>query len=108
MPEPEQRGELPDRAEIEVALRELPVSRASMEQVIAEMRPSARLLRHLGGPSVPEGAKDWILLLQVDTDDDSDGPGWMWGDCGRIYFWIRRQDLAARRFDRAWTVLQCT
>jgi len=55
-----------------------------------------------------EGAKDWILLLQVDTDDDSDGPGWMWGDCGRIYFWIRRQDLAARRFDRAWTILQCT
>ncbi|HWM88224.1 MAG TPA: YwqG family protein [Kofleriaceae bacterium] len=54
------------------------------------------------------GAKDWILLLQVDTDDGSDGPGWMWGDCGRIYFWIRRQDLAARRFERTWTVLQCT
>src|SRR5579862_2573435 len=26
------------------------------------------------------GAKDWRLLLQVDTDEG--GPAWMWGDCG--------------------------
>ena len=31
----------------------------------------------------------------------------MFGDCGRIYFYIRREDLLARRFDRAWLVLQC-
>lgn len=29
------------------------------------------------------GAADWRLLLQIDTDEH--GPGWMWGDCGRIY-----------------------
>jgi uncharacterized protein YwqG len=52
------------------------------------------------------GAKDWILLLQLDTDDE--GLGWIWGDCGRIYFWIRRQDLSAGRFDATWTILQCT
>jgi uncharacterized protein YwqG len=49
-------------------------------------------------------AGDWRLLLQVDTDEDA---GWMWGDVGRLYFWIRKQDLAERRFDRTWTILQC-
>ncbi len=48
---------------------------------------------------------EWRLLLQIDTDED--GPGWMWGDCGRIYFWIRRADLAEGAFDKAWLVLQC-
>jgi uncharacterized protein YwqG len=51
------------------------------------------------------GAEDWRLLLQIDTDED--GPGWMWGDAGRIYFWIKKQDLAARRFDNVWLVFQC-
>jgi uncharacterized protein YwqG len=50
-------------------------------------------------------AHDWRLLLQVDTDEE--GPGWMWGDVGRIYFWIKQHDLAARRFDKSWLVLQC-
>lgn len=51
------------------------------------------------------GAADWLLLLQVDTDEDN--LDCMWGDCGRIYFWIRKQDLKERRFDRAWLILQC-
>lgn len=51
-----------------------------------------------------EGAKDWVLLLQLDTDDEVQ---WMWGDMGILYFWIRRQDLEARAFERAWCVLQC-
>ncbi|WP_373503172.1 YwqG family protein [Aestuariivirga sp.] len=51
------------------------------------------------------GEKDWRLLLQVDTDEQL---GLMWGDCGLIYFWIREQDAAARRFDRAWVILQCS
>lgn len=51
------------------------------------------------------GAADWRLLLQIDTDEE--GPGWMWGDVGRIYFWIRKQDLAARRFDDVWLIFQC-
>jgi uncharacterized protein YwqG len=45
-----------------------------------------------------------MLLLQIDSDD---AIGWTWGDAGRLYFWIRKQDLAARRFDRVWTILQC-
>jgi uncharacterized protein YwqG len=45
------------------------------------------------------------LLLQIDSDD---ALGSVWGDLGRVYFWIRDQDLAARRFDRIWHVMQCT
>lgn len=52
-----------------------------------------------------DGQYDWLLLLQVDTDEE--GPGWMWGDCGRLYFWIREQDLDAGAFDQTWMVLQC-
>jgi uncharacterized protein YwqG len=51
------------------------------------------------------GTADWQLLLQIDTDED--GPGWMWGDCGRIYFWIKKQDLAVRRFADVWLIFQC-
>ena len=47
------------------------------------------------------------LLLQIDTDEDDDGPCWMWGDCGRLFYWIRPEDLAARRFDRITFVLEC-
>lgn len=54
---------------------------------------------------VKKGALDWELLLQVDTQDDKNGM--IWGDCGQIYWMIRRQDLAARRFDRAGFNLQC-
>ncbi len=48
----------------------------------------------------------WRLLLQLDTVKDGDFE-LVFGDCGRIYFYIRREDLAARRFDRVWLILQC-
>jgi len=50
------------------------------------------------------GAKDWRLLLQLDTDDDL---GWMWGDVGTIYFWVRESMARNGRLDDGWTVLQC-
>ncbi len=50
------------------------------------------------------GATDWTLLLQVDSDEAA---GMMWGDAGRLYFLIRREDLAARAFEKAWLILQC-
>jgi uncharacterized protein YwqG len=49
-------------------------------------------------------AADWSLLFQMDSDDDLKV---MWGDVGMIYFWIRRDDARAKKFDRSWLVFQC-
>jgi uncharacterized protein YwqG len=51
------------------------------------------------------GAKDWELLLQVDSDDKAK---MMWGDVGRIYFVIHKSALARRQFDKTWLVFQCS
>jgi hypothetical protein len=50
------------------------------------------------------GRYDWILLLQLDSDDDA---GMMWGDVGMLYFWIKREDLKKENFDNVWMILQC-
>ncbi|MEM9379495.1 MAG: YwqG family protein [Planctomycetota bacterium] len=47
------------------------------------------------------------LLLQIDSDSGKDGPGWMWGDAGTLYFLIHDADLGAGRFSLARLVLQC-
>ncbi|MFK7987344.1 MAG: YwqG family protein [Sandaracinaceae bacterium] len=49
-------------------------------------------------------ARDWKLLLQLGSDDDL---GWMWGDCGNLYFWMRESDIAAGNWEQAWFQLQC-
>ncbi len=48
-------------------------------------------------------APEWVLVLQVASDDDH---GFMWGDSGFLYVWMRRADLAARAVDRAVVILQ--
>ncbi|GAA2937038.1 hypothetical protein GCM10020221_36000 [Streptomyces thioluteus] len=55
-------------------------------------------------PRIQEEALDWTLLAQFDSDDDAD---MMWGDCGVLYWLIRPEDLAERRFDRAMFTWQC-
>jgi uncharacterized protein YwqG len=50
------------------------------------------------------GAAEWELLLQVDSDESA---GMMWGDVGRLYFLIRKQDLESCRFESTWLVFQC-
>ena len=54
--------------------------------------------------SLTAGAADWRLLLQLDSDDDVD---WMWGDAGRLYFWIRNDDLRRAAFENVWCIEQC-
>lgn len=51
-------------------------------------------------------AEDWLPLFQLDTVKDGDFE-LMFGDCGRIFFYIRRDDLAKRDFSKVWLVLQC-
>lgn len=51
-----------------------------------------------------KNAAHWTLLLQVDSNEDL---GMEWGDMGRLYLWITDEDLAARRFENSWLILQC-
>lgn len=56
-------------------------------------------------PELEKGIGDWNLLLQIDSEEDK--TGMMWGDAGRLYFWIKEQDLKNLDFDKSWFVLQC-
>jgi uncharacterized protein YwqG len=49
------------------------------------------------------GRVDWILLLQIDSNEET----FMWGDCGKLYFWIKKDDLSNLNFDDVWMILQC-
>ena len=51
-----------------------------------------------------DGAAEWRLLMQVDSQDEAD---MMWGDVGRLYYWIKHSDLLARDWKLSWLVLQC-
>ena len=51
-----------------------------------------------------QNRKDWTLLLQVDSDDEI---GMMWGDMGKLYFWIKKDDLEKLIFENVWMILQC-
>jgi uncharacterized protein YwqG len=50
-----------------------------------------------------KGAKDWRMLLQVDTDERI---GMRWSSVGMLYYWITSSNLQARHFETAWLVMQ--
>ena len=52
------------------------------------------------------GPCTWMLLFQLDIVELGDFE-LMFGDCGNIHLDITKEDLAARRFDRIWLILQC-
>ncbi|RZK46828.1 MAG: DUF1963 domain-containing protein [Hymenobacter sp.] len=52
-----------------------------------------------------QAAGEWELLLQLDSHEAE--AGMMWGDMGRLYFWINRADLARRDFSQVVQFLQC-
>jgi uncharacterized protein YwqG len=54
---------------------------------------------------LPDAPADWQLLFQVDSDSV---PNTEWGDTGRIYYWIRAEDLAKRDFTGVELILQST
>ncbi len=49
------------------------------------------------------GARDWQLLLQIDSDPSAK---MRWANNGMIYYWIRKADLQNRRFTQSWLILQ--
>ena len=56
--------------------------------------------------AIKENAKDWILLMQVSELEIGDY-GLYFGDSGKIYFNIRKEDLKNKNFDDVWLILQC-
>ncbi len=52
------------------------------------------------------GAHDWTLLFQLDSSFD-DRAEWLWGDNGKLFFWMKREDLTLRAFEKCWYFFQC-
>ncbi len=55
---------------------------------------------------IKKNTRDWILLFQMGTVYIGDFE-LLFGDCGQIYFWIKKEDLEKRNFDNVWLILQC-
>jgi hypothetical protein len=72
----------------------------------AETGPGPDRRRQMHAPTTEPLARasEWQLVLQIDSDI---AVGMEWGDVGRLYLCARKEDLAARRFDRCWMVMQC-
>lgn len=90
----------------------------SLRDAVA-LKPFANNARHhlLGHPDeiqgemrtdLPGDPQDWVLLLQLDSEEVPGAVSWTWGDVGRLYFWIRRDDLARRDFSKVRCLLQCS
>jgi uncharacterized protein YwqG len=86
-------------------------------QIAGVARPVQDALEHeiahgvLGGlvdwddSRLADEADNWLLLAQIDSEEKA---GMMWGDCGALYWLIRRDDLIAGRFDRTMFTMQCS
>lgn len=55
---------------------------------------------------IKNNCNQWQLLFQLDTVATDDFE-LMFGDCGRIYFYIKKDDLKNLNFDNCWLILQC-
>lgn len=64
----------------------------------------ASAYQHPRRKELEPGSLEWRLLLQLDSDNNA---GMMWGDAGRLYFWIQEGALKERDFHKVWMILQC-
>ncbi|MCC5849714.1 MAG: DUF1963 domain-containing protein [Verrucomicrobia bacterium] len=46
--------------------------------------------------------ESWKLLLEIDSQSDM-----MWGDAGKLYWFIHQDDLLKRDFSKVWMQMQC-
>ena len=79
---------------------------ATVQDEEAKLEKAKKTVTDIKDPKAHElskGAKEWQLLLQIDTDESI---GMRWGDAGMIYYWMRASDLQKCDFDDAWLVLQ--
>lgn len=53
-----------------------------------------------------DASKEWQLLFQMDTVE-FDEKVMMFGDSGRLYYYIKKENLKAGALDKTWTILQC-
>lgn len=61
--------------------------------------------------NIPENVKQdikqsqyqWKLLFQLDSESESQ---MMWGDAGKLYFWIKEEDMKLHQYDKTWMILQ--
>lgn len=52
-----------------------------------------------------DGIRHWLMLFQIASDEKNK---MTWGGSGFLYVWIHRDDLRAKRFEKARVSLQCT
>jgi uncharacterized protein YwqG len=48
-----------------------------------------------------EKLEEWVLLLQISSDYSSSSGMLLWSDSGSLYYYIRKDDLIAKRFENA-------
>lgn len=66
--------------------------------------PYHQMFGHFPSSQEPQKIDDpHVGLLHLMSDRELE---WMFGDAGELQFWISPDDLAARRFDRAWATVQ--
>lgn len=53
-----------------------------------------------------KGKNKWVLLFQLASIEIDDFE-LMFGDSGKLYFWIKKEDLLNKNFDNVWLILQC-
>ena len=49
----------------------------------------------------------WQMIFQLDSTVETDDFELMFGDCGRLYVFVRKEDLVARNFENALGMVQC-
>jgi hypothetical protein len=77
-------------------------------ELLDELAGKGPLHRMLGHADAIQGdmkkpASEWVLLFQMDSYFYGK---LLWGDNGRLFFWVRAEDLAQKHFDDVEVVLQ--